>query len=129
MNMERLDISIWDVEEAGGVVLHDSNFNDCKMSTTPPSDPDCERDEGGYNNVDEYDYSYTLDEEKEIKLAIKRSRRDIEYILKHHNFQHHKANVLMKLIEHLEKDIYNIQYLDVFNNTVSKKRQRNEWCE
>lgn len=126
MNMERLDLSIWDVEEAGGIVLHET-FDDSKMQQTPPSDPDGERDEGGYfydGDIDEYDYTYSADEEKEIKLAIKRSRRDIEYILQRHPFGHHKADVLMKLITYLEKDIHNIEYLDIFDNNAQKKRKR-----
>jgi len=125
--MDHLDLSIWDVEEAGGVVLYETNFDDSKMQQTPPSDPDGERDEGGYcydGDIDEYDFSYSADEEKEIKLAIKRSRRDIEYILERHNFEHHKASVLMKLIEFLEKDINNIQYLDPFDNNATRKRKR-----
>ena len=120
--MDRLMLSTWSVAHAGGIAIDDS-----KMLQTPPSDIDGERDQGGYiadGDIDEYDYTYSEDEEKEIKLAIKRSRRDIEYILQRHNFGHHKADVLMKLIEYLEKDINNIQYLDIFDNNVNCKRRR-----
>ena len=122
--MDRLMLSTWSVAHAGGVLVADSKNMDCD---TPPSDPDGERDQGGYiadGDIDEYDYTYSEDEEKEIKLAIKRSRRDIEYILQRHHFGHHKADVLMKLIEYLEKDINNIQYLDIFDNNVNCKRRR-----
>jgi len=117
-------LSDWSVEEAGGIAM-----DEVDNSKTPPSDPDNERDEGGYGadaDIDDFDNSYTADEEKEIKLAVKRSRRDIEYILERHNFEHHKASVLMKLIEFLEKDINNIQYLDPFDNNATRKRKRNE---
>lgn len=123
--MERLDLSIWDVEEAGGIVM--DSFDDSKMIQTPPSDPDGERDEGGYNDnfhIDDFDYTYSADEEKEIKLAVKRSRRDIEYVLQRHPFGHHKADVLMKLITYLEKDVHNIEYLDIFDNNAQRKRKR-----
>lgn len=120
--MENLDISVWDIEEAGGIIIDDSKMMDCE---TPPSDPDFERDEGGYTVDDNgYNYNYTEDEEKEIKHAIKRARCDIEYILKRHPFGHHKADVLMKLITYLEKDIHNIEYLDIFDNNVQRKRKR-----
>ena len=117
-------LSTWSVECAGGISIDDSKIMDCD---TPPSDPDRERDQGGYiadGDIDEYDYSYTDNEKQEIKNAIKRARRDIEYILQRHHFDNHKANVLMKLIEYLEKDINNIQYLDVFDNNVNCKRRR-----
>jgi hypothetical protein len=120
--MDRLMLSEWSVEEAGGIVM-----DDIDDSKTPPSDPDGERDEGGYGadaDIDDFDNSYTADEEKEIKLAIKRSRRDIEYVLQRHPFGHHKADVLMKLITYLEKDVNNIEYLDVFDNNVQRKRKR-----
>ena len=117
-------LSTWSVQEAGGIAIDDVKMMDC--SNTPPSDPDGERDQGGYNDgdIDDFDYTYSEDEQKEIKLAIKRSRRDIEYILQRHNFGHHKADVLLKLIEYLEKDINNIRYLDVFDNNVNCKRRR-----
>ena len=118
-------LSTWSVQEAGGIAIDDVKMMDC--SNTPPSDPDGERDEGGYiadGDIDDFDYTYSEDEQKEIKLAIKRSRRDIEYILQRHNFGHHKADVLLKLIEYLEKDINNIRYLDVFDNNVNCKRRR-----
>jgi len=117
-------LSEWSVEEAGGVVIDDSKMLDCN---TPPSDPDNERDEGGYiadGDIDEYDYTCSADEEKEIKLAIKRARRDIEYVLQRHPFGHHKADVMMKLITYLEKDVHNIEYLDIFDNNAQKKRKR-----
>ena len=116
-------LSEWSVEEAGGIVM--DSFDDSKMIQTPPSDPDGERDEGGFSaDIDDFDYTYSADEEKEIKLAIKRSRRDIEYVLQRHPFGHHKADVLMKLITYLEKDVHNIEYLDIFDNNVQKKRKR-----
>ena len=122
-------LSEWSVEEAGGIVM--DSFDDSKMIQTPPSDPDGERDEGGYSadadidaDIDEYDYTYSADQEKEIKLAIKRSRRDIEYVLQRHPFGHHKADVLMKLITYLEKDVHNIEYLDIFDNNAQRKRKR-----
>ena len=120
-------LSTWSVERAGCIAIDDSKMMDC--SNTPPSDPDFERDQGGYiadgDIDDEYDYTYGDNEKQEIKNAIKRARRDIEYILqRHHHFGHHKADVLMKLIEYLEKDINNIQYLDVFDNNVNCKRKR-----
>ena len=123
LRMDRLMLSTWSVQEAGGIIIDDNKMMDCN---TPPSDPDCERDQGGYNDgdIDDFDYTYSANEEKEIKLAIKRSRRDIEYILQRHNFVHHKADVLLKLIEYLEKDINNIRYLDVFDNNVNCKRRR-----
>lgn len=118
-------LSTWSVQEAGGVAINDSKIMDCD---TPPSDPDRERDQGGYiadgDIDDDFDYTYSEDEKQEIKRAIKRARRDIEYILERHHFGHHKADVLMKLIEYLEKDINNIQYLDVFDNNVNCKRKR-----
>ena len=118
--MDRLMLSEWNVEEAGGIVM-----DDIDDSKTPPSDPDGERDEGGYSaDADEFDYTYSANEEKEIKLAVKRSRRDIEYILERHPFGHHKADVLMKLITYLEKDVNNIEYLDVFDNNAQRKRKR-----
>jgi len=116
--MDRLMLSDWCVEEAGGIAM-----DDVDDSKTPPSDPDGERDEGGYADIDDFDNSYTADEEKEIKLAIKRSRRDIEYVLQRHPFGHHKADVLMKLITYLEKDVNNIEYLDVFDNNVRKRKR------
>ena len=122
--MDRLMLSTWNVERAGGVAITDSKNMDCN---TPPSDPDGERDEGGYANdgdIDEYDYTYSQDEKQEVKNAIKRARRDIEYILERHHFGHHKADVLLKLIEYLEKDINNIQYLDVFDNNVNCRKRR-----
>lgn len=118
-------LSSWSVERAGGVVIDDNKMMDC--GNTPPSDPDFERDEGGYVNdgdIDEYDYTYTEDEQKEVRQAVKRARRDIEYILQRHNFGHHKADVLLKLIEYLEKDINNIRYLDVFDNNVNCRKRR-----
>ena len=112
-------LSEWNVEEAGGILIDDSKMmEDC--GNTPPSDPDNERDEGGYS----VEYDYTEDEQKEVQQAIKRARRDIEYILQRHPFGHHKADVLMKLITYLEKDINNISYLDIFDNNVAKKRKR-----
>jgi hypothetical protein len=120
--MDRLMLSDWSVEEAGGIVM--DSFDDSKMIQTPPSDPDGERDEGGYGDIDDFDYTYSADEEKEIKLAIKRSRRDIEYVLQRHPFGHHKADVLMKLITYLEKDVHNIEYLDIFDNNAQRKRKR-----
>lgn len=116
-------LSEWSVEETGGVVI-DNKMMDCE---TPPSDPDRERDQGGYiadGDIDEYDYTYSADEEKEIKLAVKRARRDIEYVLQRHPFGHHKADVLMKLITFLEKDIHNIGYLDIFDNNIKKRKRR-----
>lgn len=116
-------LSEWSIEEAGGVVI-DNKMMDCE---TPPSDPDGERDEGGYcydADIDEYDYTYSADEEKEIKLAVKRARRDIEYVLERHKFGHHKADVMMKLITYLEKDVHNIEYLDMFDNNAQRKRKR-----
>jgi hypothetical protein len=122
--MDRLMLSTWSAREAGGIAIDDVKMMDC--SNTPPSDPDGERDQGGYNDgdIDDFDYTYSSDEEKEIKHAIKRARRDIEYILQRHNFGHHKADVLLKLIEYLEKDIHNIRYLDIFDNNVNCKKRR-----
>jgi hypothetical protein len=117
-------LSEWSVEEAGGIVIDDSKMMDCE---SPPSDPYGERDQGGYiadGDIDEYDYTYSADEEKEIKLAVKRARRDIEYVLQRHPFGHHKADVLMKLITFLEKDIHNIGYLDIFDNNIKKRKRR-----
>lgn len=118
-------LSTWSVQEAGGIAIDDIKMMDC--GNTPPSDIDGERDQGGYNDGDiddDFDYTYGEDEKTEIKNAIKRARRDIEYILERHNFGHHKADVLLKLIEYLEKDIHNIRYLDVFDNNVNCKKRR-----
>ena len=99
---------------------------DC--GNTPPSDPDGERDQGGYivdgDIDDDFDYTYGYYETQEIKNAIKRARRDVEYILERHPFGFHKADVLKKLIEYLEKDINNISYLDIFDNNITCKRRR-----
>ena len=116
-------LSTWSVQEAGGIAIDDVKMMDC--SNTPPSDPDGERDEGGYNDgdIDDFDYTYTADEKKEVIHAVKRARRDIEYILEHHPFGHHKADVLMKLITYLEKDVHNIEYLDIFDNNVKKRKR------
>jgi hypothetical protein len=116
-------LSTWSIQEAGGIAIDDVKMTDCG---TPPSDPDRERDQGGYNDgdIDDFDYTYGEDEKAEIKHAIKRSRRDIEYILQRHPFGHHKADVLMKLITYLEKDIHNIEYQDIFDNNVQRKRKR-----
>ena len=123
--MDRLMLSTWSVQEAGGIAIDSKNM-DC--SNTPPSDPDGERDQGGYiadaDIDDDFDYTYSQDEKKEIKNAVRRARRDIEYILERHYFGHHKSDVLLKLIEYLEKDINNIRYLDVFDNNVNCKRKR-----
>jgi hypothetical protein len=114
-------LSNWSVAEAGGIVIDDTKMMDCN---TPPSDPDCERDQGGYIcDGDDFDYTYSADEKTEVRNAIKRARRDIEYILQRHPFGHHKGDVLMKLITYLEKDIHNIQYLDIFDNTVKKRKR------
>jgi hypothetical protein len=124
--MDRLMLSSWSVERAGGVVIDDNKMMDC--GNTPNSDPDGERDQGGYiadgDIDDDFDYTYGADEKTEIKNAVKRARRDIEYILERHPFGHHKADVLLKLIEYLEKDIHNIRYLDVFDNNVNCKKRR-----
>jgi uncharacterized protein YecE (DUF72 family) len=115
-------LSTWSVAEAGGIVIDDT-----KMMDTPPSDLDNERDQGGYTtidgDIDDYDYTYSADEKKEITNAVKRARRDIEYILQRHPFGHHKGDVLMKLITYLEKDIHNIEYLDIFDNNVKKRKR------